>query len=111
MDFNQSVRERIRVNKEKNNGRGKSLLFPESYDIRTLEAVSKIEREGFTESIVLLGDEEKINKDLKDNNISLKDVNIINNKRDNIDEYAGIFYEMRKHKGITFEDAKKCYNN
>lgn len=111
MEFNQSIRERIKLNKEKNNGKSVALVFPESYDIRTLEAVSKIEEEGFAENIILLGVEEKILKDLKDNNISIKNINIVDNKKDNIDEYAEIFFQKRKHKGISLEDAKETMQN
>ncbi|HOK40387.1 MAG TPA: phosphate acetyltransferase [bacterium] len=111
MNFNQFIRERIKKCKSENNGKSKSLVFPEGYDVRTLEAISKIEKEGFTEKIIVLGEKDKILSDCKVNNINLKNVEIRDNKKDNIQEYAHKLYEIRKHKGMTEAEAENTIKN
>ncbi|MGI6084627.1 MAG: phosphate acetyltransferase [Acetivibrionales bacterium] len=87
----------------------KTIVLPESTDIRTIKAAAMILEKGFA-NIVIVGDEDKIN-DLKgDLNI---DGAIIENpsKSKKIDDYVNTLYELRKHKGMTIEKARETMKN
>lgn len=85
----------------------KTIILPESEDIRVLEAASKVLREDFA-NIILIGDEEVIAKDVKEHNLDISKATIINPKKsDKFDEYANSFYELRKAKGMTLEKARE----
>ena len=85
----------------------KTIILPESEDIRVLEAASKVMKQGFAK-IILLGNEEKIKKNAEENGIELQDVKIINPRiSEKKEEYANELFELRKKKGMTIEQAKK----
>lgn len=85
----------------------KTIILPESEDIRVLEAAAKIVHEGFA-NIILIGEEDKISESAKKSNIDLTGVSIIDNKKsDKKEEYTQKLYELRKSKGLLLEDAKK----
>ena len=98
MKFIEEIKQRAKTNL-------KTIILPEAEDKRVLEAASKVAIEGFAK-IVLLGDENKIKEDSKKYNINLEGVKIINpltaEKRQ---EYIEKLYELRKHKGLTMEEA------
>ena len=84
-----------------------SIVLPESNDIRTLRAAEMIVKEGFSK-VVLLGNPEKVNQTAKAENINLSGVEFIDPENyANIAEFENFFYEKRKSKGVTLEDAKK----
>ena len=79
------------------------IILPETDDVRTLKAAEIVFNEKFA-TIILIGDKDKINKLYKlDENIEIIDPNTF----DKIDELISEFYELRKHKGITIEQARK----
>ena len=85
----------------------KTIVLPETEDIRVLKG-AQIVLEEKTANIILLGEEEKIEKLAKENDINLKGVKIINPiSYKKFDEYATNLYELRKAKGMTIEEAKK----
>ena len=85
----------------------KTIILPEAEDKRVLEAASKVTKEGFAK-IILLGDETQIAEDSKKYNIDLSGVTIINPlKSEKKNEYIEKFYELRKHKGLTIEQAEE----
>ena len=87
----------------------KTIVLPESTDIRTLKATEIILREGFA-NIVLVGDEEEI-KSLAVG-IDISGATIVNpEKSDKFEDYSNTFYEMRKHKGMTLEKARETMKN
>jgi len=89
----------------------KTIVLPETEDIRVLQAAEKVIKEGFA-NIVLIGDEEETLKLAKENNINLDGVKIVNpSKSEKFDKYVNIFYELRKKKGITLEQAKESMLN
>ena len=98
--------------KEKAKQDVKTIVLPESEDVRILEAASKVVKEGFA-NIVLIGNEEEINKIANENNIDLSKVKIVNPKTsEKYDEYVNKLYELRKEKGMTIDEAKeKLYDN
>ncbi|MGI6124919.1 MAG: phosphate acetyltransferase [Acetivibrionales bacterium] len=87
----------------------KTIVLPESTDIRTIKAASMILEQGFA-NIVLVGEEDKINALKGDLNI---DGAIIENplKSEKIDDYVNTLYELRKHKGMTIEKARETMKN
>ena len=85
----------------------KTIILPESDDKRVLEAASKVTKEGFA-NIILLGDENQIAEDSKKYNIDLSGINIINPlKSEKKQQYIEKLYELRKHKGLTIEQAEE----
>lgn len=85
----------------------KRIVFPESTDKRTLEAVIKLSEESICRSI-LIGNAVEIQKIANDNGLNLpKSIQIIEpNKSDRSFDYANEFFNLRKSKGMTHEEAK-----
>lgn len=85
----------------------KTIILTESEDVRVLEAASKVTKEGFAK-VILIGNQDETNKLASNNNIDIAGIQIIDPvTSDKYDEYVERFYELRKAKGITIEDAKK----
>lgn len=83
----------------------KTIVLPESEDIRTLKAAQMINSEGFAK-VILIGNPEKVKVDARDNYIDLGDTPIIDNfKSEKLDYYANNLAEIRKNKGMTYEEA------
>ncbi len=89
----------------------KNIVLPESDDIRTLKAAQITIEEGFA-NIILIGNENKINKLASTNDIELKGVKIIDPlSYSEIDKLINDFFELRKAKGMTLEEAKNLVTN
>lgn len=100
MNFIEGIKERARNDI-------KTIVLPEASDIRIIEAASIAIREKYAK-IILLGDEVNIRNLAQDNNFDITGATIINPKKaENIKEYAGKLYELRKHKGMTLEEAEE----
>lgn len=85
----------------------KTICLPEATDVRVLEATDKVLKGGFA-NIVLIGDEEEILKIAKDKGFNISKAKIINPiKSEKYEEYINAFYELRKNKGIKYEEAKE----
>jgi len=83
----------------------RNIVLPEGNDERVLEAAKIINDEGIA-SIILLGDEQKIAEAFSSKGWKLDGIKVINPETsDKLQEYADTFYEMRKSKGITPEQA------
>ena len=83
------------------------ILLPETSDLRILEAASKASQAGIAD-IVLLGEEEKIKTLAAEHNLDISACEFIpmfNNSK--IEKYRELYYEMRKHKGMTAEQAEQ----
>ncbi len=92
----------IETYKDKVRGLNKTIVLPEGHDQRIIDAAETIEKDGFVQ-IVLLGDEKVIRQKSKG---GLKKVTIINPKTSpKIEAYAKYLYELRKEKGLTYEQA------
>lgn len=84
----------------------KTIVLPEATDIRTLKATDIICKEEFAK-IVLIGNKEKINKIAAENKLDISKATIVDPANsEKYDEYVEYFYELRKAKGITIEQAK-----
>ena len=85
----------------------KTIILPEAEDKRVLEAASKVIKEGFAK-VILIGDKEQVENDIKENNIDLTGVEIIDIKTSiRKQEYAQKLFELRQAKGMTEEEAFK----
>ena len=84
----------------------KTIILTESEDVRVLEAASKVKKEGFA-NVILIGNEQDTSKLASENGIDISGITIINPETsEKFEEYANAFYELRKAKGITLEQAR-----
>ena len=85
----------------------KTIVLPETEDVRVLKAASIILKEEIA-NIILIGDENEIKTLCEKENIDMpfSKVKIINNLTSSKkEEYANLLYELRKNKGMTLENA------
>ncbi|MCX4368086.1 MAG: phosphate acetyltransferase [Duncaniella sp.] len=88
------------------------IVLPEGTEPRTLTAAARIIAEGIAD-VILIGDPAEINakaNELKLTNIE-KATLIDPNDEKVLDKYAPLFFELRKSKGITMEEARKTASN
>lgn len=89
----------------------KTIVLPESEDIRTLKATQIALKEKYA-NIVLVGNEEIIKQKAQENNINIEGATIINPQTSkDYEKYAQLLYELRKNKGMTIEQAKELVLN
>ncbi len=97
MNFLERTKERARADK-------KTIVLPESMDRRTLEAADKILKEDIAD-IILIGTPEEM--DPISDGLDLSKATIINPfTYEKTEEYLNLFVELRKSKGLTYEEAK-----
>lgn len=85
----------------------KTIVLPESNDVRILKATEQVLKEGYAD-IILVGNKEEINKLAKENNIDITGAKIVDPKlSDKFSQYSNEFYELRKAKGMTLDKAKE----
>ncbi len=96
--------EKAKINK-------RTIVLVESDDIRILKASEQATLLDFA-NIILVGNEELIKKNASDNDINLDNIKIINPESSDItSKLIDKFYKIRKHKGITLDDAKDTILN
>lgn len=84
---------------------GKRITLPEADDIRMVAAAQTIVERGLAE-IVLINSEDKIDAAVKQTGADLSRCKIVDPVKSPLrEEYAGKFHELRKHKGVTPEQA------
>ena len=98
MNFIDSIK--LRAKKDK-----KRIVLPESMDKRTMEAADKALKEGIAD-IIIIGTPEEINENSKGFDISKATI-IDPNTADITEELINGLVEIRKNKGLTYDDAKK----
>ena len=97
MAFIDSIKKRAKQNK-------KTIVLPETPDMRTLEAAHKILQEGIAD-IILVGDKQTIIK--KADGLDLTGAKFVDPYDcDKLNDYVSILVELRKKKGMTPEEAK-----
>ena len=96
--------EKLTANARQNKQR---IVLPEGNEPRTLTAADKILGEGLAD-IFLIGDPVEIKRMASELNLSNISKATVVNPADEavIDRYAPLFYELRKSKGITEEEAR-----
>lgn len=102
MNFIDSMKERASKNL-------KTIVLPESSDIRVLEAARKVTDQGFAK-VILLGNKDELQKIAHE--MSIADITVINPlESDKREKYVNDFYELRKAKGMTIEKAEETLKN
>ncbi|NLI57109.1 MAG: phosphate acetyltransferase [Clostridium sp.] len=87
----------------------KTIVLPEGTDERVIKAAFMI-KEQQVANVVLVGDEDEILKLAK--GLDLSGIKIEDPlKSDKTEEYSRIFYELRKSKGISLEQASEIMKN
>jgi phosphate acetyltransferase len=90
MDIIQTIREKASSNK-------KRIVLPRSSDDRVIKAAQCLKDEGLANVILLRN---------KDSRIETHNLEVLDPETDErLSEFAGAFYQKRKHKGITEEQA------
>lgn len=97
-----SVMEKLR---ERAAARPRTILLPESGDDRTLEAASLLYGRGLAK-VGLIGEEKKILSRVDQLGLAWGDISIIDpTYDDNRSRYVEAFFERRRHKGLTLDEA------
>lgn len=95
--------------KVKVKGSMKTIVLPESTDIRVLEAARKVTDEGFAK-VILIGNREELQGIA--GNINISDIAVVDPATsEKTAEYANAFYGLRKAKGMTPEKAEETMKN
>jgi len=93
--------------KERASIQNNTIVLPESHDERVLKAAEILTKEKIV-SVITLGNEEIIRVDAERLGVDLTGIRIIDpSKSDKLSDFTNIFYNLRKHKGITIEQARE----
>ncbi len=85
----------------------KTIVLPESHDERVLKAAETLIKEKLA-SVITLGNVNKVRESAKKIGVNLEGVRIIDPMlSDKLSDFSNIFYNLRKHKGITIEKARE----
>lgn len=111
MGFNSKLIMEIR-NKARQNP--KTVVFADGNNFKILQAAQFVSRENIAHPI-LLGNEEKIKKTIRENQLDIEHIRIVDPctiSEDKRQQYAKTLYEKRKRKGMTYNEAlENTYNN
>jgi len=104
MMFEYSLFERARDDKQK-------IVLPESEDVRILKAADIVLKLGIVD-VILLGDKDEIAHQASLSALDLSKAEIIDPKTSELKlGFANKLYELRKHKGMSENDAKELVEN
>jgi len=93
---------------EKARNMGKTLVLPEGTEPRTLKAARIITDEKIAKMVTLVGKTDAVARAAEDAGISLSGITVVNPAESpKLDVYAAEYHELRKHKGVSLEDARK----
>ncbi len=85
----------------------KTVVLPESHDERVLKAAEQITSLGFAQ-VITLGSDEKVREMAAKAGVNLQGVRIIDfTKSDKLSDFANMYFNARKHKGVTIEQARE----
>ncbi|MBN2323883.1 MAG: phosphate acetyltransferase [Spirochaetes bacterium] len=88
--------------------KGAHIVLPESLDPRILAAAERVMKEKIARKVTLVGDPEEIREAARDAGSNIAGATIVENKEGGrFEEYVRTYYELRKHKGVTVDDAKE----
>ena len=91
--------------KERAKAEKKTIVLPESMDRRTFEAAEKILKEDIAD-LIIIGTPEEIEENSKGLDVS-KATFINPFTYEKTEDYINLFVELRRAKGLTYEEAKK----
>jgi len=85
----------------------KKIVLPEGNEIRVLKAAEFLNKHNLVIPVIL-GPAAEVNKLASEEGIDLAGIEIIDPRTDSqIEDFAREYYELRKHKGMTIEEARK----
>ncbi len=97
---------------EKVKGKGGKIVFPEGFDPRVLKATEIILKNNIADEVYLPGNPDQIKEVARQEGIDIsKAILFDNTKTEVFDEYVQTFYELRKHKNISMETARKMISD
>ncbi|PKT81470.1 phosphate acetyltransferase [Helicobacter winghamensis] len=97
MGFIQSIKDKAKAHP-------KTIVLPETGDLRTLEAAHTALKEGIAK-IILIGDEKEIKA--RGNGLDLNKATFIDPRScDSLDSYVELFVKLRGHKGLSESSAR-----
>ena len=100
MDFVKTMKTKAAAMKKK-------LVLPEGTDSRTVKAARIIMDEKLASGVTLLGNVSGIKKVAEQDGVKLDGITIVDPAADaQVGKFAQTYYEMRKHKGMTEDQAK-----
>jgi len=86
----------------------KRVVFAEAENFKVLKAAQTVIHQGIA-SPILLGNKQKVNSLIKENNLDLENAVIIDpisdEEHDTRKEFARLFFEERQRKGLTYDEA------
>src|SRR5690554_5973378 len=83
----------------------KKIVFPEGTEPRIIKAAAEILKENLAD-IILLGKEEEIKSIARSEGVNINNAVFINPASSELlEKFTDNFYELRKHKGISKDDA------
>ncbi|MBR2528319.1 MAG: phosphate acetyltransferase [Blautia sp.] len=89
----------------------KTIVLPETEDMRTLEAADKILKEGLAK-LILIGNEEKVKKAAQDGGFDIAGAKIVDPATyEKTPAYIAKLVELRQKKGMTEDQAKEILLN
>lgn len=104
MTFLKEIRDKVKA-------LDKSIVFPEGEEPRILKAVAFLTQRGILHC-TLLGDPENIERLARQTGIDLRGVESIDPlQSDDFEAYVQEYFELRRHKNISMEDARATMKN
>ncbi len=92
-------------------GNPRNIVFPEGTEVRVIQAARILVQEGIV-SPILLGNTDTIDKKAGELKVSLEGVRILEpEKQAEFADYTQEYFELRKHKGMTIENATALMAN
>jgi phosphate acetyltransferase len=97
--------------KQKARAKNKSVVLPEGTEERMILATRKILEEGLAK-VTLLGQEDQIQQLARKHDLDLRRVKLVTpSQSSQLGKYAEEYHQLRKHKGITLDQATKIMTN
>jgi phosphate acetyltransferase len=89
----------------------KSIVLPDATDERAIQAARILTDDGIVTPI-LVGDTQAIEEQAKKIGTSLSGIRVIDPKKaEKLSDFSHVFFNLRKAKGLSFEDAQKQMTN
>lgn len=93
--------------KEKARKAEKTIVFPEGHEGRTIQAARKVCDEKIAAKVTLVGIPQEIEEAARKVETDLSGIEVLDPwHSDKLEEFAQEYYELRKHKGMTLEQAR-----
>ena len=100
MNFSEQMKDKARKAQ-------KTIVFPEGHEERTIQAARSVCDEKLASEVTLIGKEEEIRTAAGKTGTDLSGIEILDPWHSpQLEEFAKDYYELRKHKGMTLEQAR-----